>query len=196
MASPTAQSILWTTIAGFHVSAVLPELMHAGALGVTQVLSGSILKELCDAGVWGDGVGAATNTWQQQMQNQLIFAFEEFCAWTRAHHKPHTQKRFTVASMSLTTRLSWPCLKGKAHNALVVQEWLAHKTKEVCESDCSTYAALRACVAWGFATFHHVVRRAGAWLSSADVEQIRSTAPFVLGGYNALSAAAREKNVP
>ena len=39
-------------IVGWHLSIVMPEIMHGGPLGQIQSLDGSLLKDLADSGIW------------------------------------------------------------------------------------------------------------------------------------------------
>ena len=191
MCSIAARTSPLTQIIGFHLHTVLPELLHAGCLGVCQILNGCLLKEFADEGRWG--AGPVDGKWQDRLDVKLAVAWDSFINWARAHNKIHTQRCFTSLRLSLRNRMSWPELKGKAHNALVVMEWLGAIAQR---HDGTAHSELRACVAWGFNEFFHVVRIAGDWLSCRQLDRLRYTKIWVFDGYNKLSNEAARQGIP
>ena len=191
MDSVAARSSPLTQIIGFNIHTILPELMHAGCLGVCQILNGCLLKEFADEGMWG--AGPIAGKWQEKLDAKLSIAWDYFVNWAHAHSKTHTQKCFTALRLSLQTRWSWPELKGKAHNALVVMEWLGTIARR---HDGVARSELRACVAWAFNEFFHVVRTAGDWLSDRHLDRLRGTRIFMFHGYNTLSREAARQGIP
>ena len=192
MASDAAARSPLTQIMGFHLDSVYPELMHAAPLGVCAELIGSVIKELCSEGRWPSGGGGA---WQDKLQCQLTFAYDDFCRWAKRAAQKHTEKRFTVAKLSLKTLRSWPTFKSKAHNALVVQEWLGHVVQEACDG--AMYKELRATVVWAFVEFFQTIRSSTTqFLSDNDVSKIAMLETSLFKCYNQLSQLAADNNLP
>ena len=57
-------------IIGWHLNSVVPEAMHCGPLGTLQCLNGTLLKQLADQGIWGDG-GISSGNWFDKLDCQL-----------------------------------------------------------------------------------------------------------------------------
>ena len=116
MATAAAQLSPLTNIIGFDVHTVLPELMHAGCLGVCPILIACVIKELCAEGMWG--AMPAAGAWQDKMALTLYIAYDCFCRWAKDNCKTHTQKRFTPGRLGLKTLASWPELKCKSSQCI------------------------------------------------------------------------------
>ena len=141
-------------------------------------------------------MGCRTSRWQVagKLDAKLSIAWDSFFNWAHAHNKVHTQKCFNTLRLSLKNLLSWPLLKGKAHNALVVMEWLGTIARR--HVDGTARSELRASVAWGFNEFVHVVRAAGDWLSDLHLDRLHHTKVFIFHGYNTLSREAARQGIP
>ena len=126
MASAAARKCPMTQIPGWHLSTLIYEPLHVGPLGVCQDVCGYTLVDLCEEGAFGASAGHGT--WQEKLQPQLDSAYDEFilhCKRSRPQLYCY-QKRFTVASLDMKTlNTSWPRLKTKGGNCLVVLQWLA-----------------------------------------------------------------------
>ena len=200
MASLGASLSPLTKIIGWHLTTVLPESMHGGPLGCCPIVNGTCLLELCNLGFLGDAGGPGP--WAMRLGIQLSYAFEDLLTWSAQERKPHSQKRFTVAKLTLTSLQSFPVLKGKAHNQLVVQEWLATKTAEYNDSlrsqglAVSDYSKLRACIAWAWHSFFWVLRNAGSELDDSEVRKIEECGLFMFHGWNEAAALAIANNEP
>ena len=121
-------------------------------------------------------------------------AFEEFQHWRRGQHLTCSQKRFTRRRLSLLTKKSWPVLKGKAHNALVVCEWLvgqaeAHKVT-------SRNAQLMYAVVWAWHTFFNVCRAEPLILSDRALNAIRTLKPLMFDAWNELAWIHQAASIP
>ena len=96
--------------------------MHCTALGISQVACGNCLVILSANGRFGEARGRFALRLGIQLKN----AYRLFKAWAVANKRPHSQAMFTVAIMSMTDgTMSWPSMKGKAHNITVVVSRLA-----------------------------------------------------------------------
>ena len=168
-----------TRIAGWHLFLVLPDLMHCGPLGACQVLTGQCLKDLCDEQVWGDGGGSGG--WVQILRIQLAVAFSDFKTFASERKLTHSHKRFTPLRLSLTSLSSFPLLKGKAHNILVVQAWLSMLC--VTKSDGTAYSNLRACICTSWDRFFKVLKAAGPELNHAEVAELERQGLFMFDGW-------------
>ena len=188
MASLQAAMSPLTKTIGWHITTVWPEAMHAGPLGTCMILNGVCLHDLCDEGYFGDGGGPGE--WKMRLRIQLDDAFDEFLSWSGANMIEHSQKRFTVAKLSLKTLKSFPLLKGKAHNELVVQQWMAKITSDVIHwhrangREISEYQTLRACICWAWDTFFAVCRSAGPEFNDAEVAKLTECGTFMFHGWN------------
>ncbi len=146
--STEAKNAPLSGILGWHLSIVMPEIVHGGPLGQIQSLDGSLLKDLADSGIWGDG---GAGKWEVRLKTQLSIGYDEFRAWSAAEKKGHSQPRFTPLKLSLKSKKSFAVLKCKAHNSLVVLEWLATLVSK--HNGGSNYHDIRECVTWAWNKF-------------------------------------------
>lgn len=189
--SEAAKRAPLTKVCGWHLSIVHPEVMHGGPLGHLQSMNGSLLKDLADSGVWGEGGPGA---WDLTLGTVLSRAFDDFAAWSKVNKKEHNQPRFTVAKLSLKSKKSFPYLKGKAHNSLVITEWLA--TLVSVHNSGSHYHNLRECVAWSWNTFFTMLRSAKTFLSDSEMATVAKCEPLMFKGFAALEKIAFEQRKP
>ena len=88
-------------------------------------------------------------SWKPKLNIQLRYAFTNFLAFADRIGLKHTVPQFTTNSMSMKSSGAVPALKGKAHNVLVVTEWVAWVSQDLCDG--SEYSRTRAACSWA----HH-----------------------------------------
>ena len=144
----------FTFLIGWHLTLLLREPAHAGPLGVLGVINGQVIKDLVLAGVFGEAL--SLTKWDERFNYLVGMAWAAFDTWAKAHNKKHNVKLWTRWRLALTTMKSFPKLKCKAHDALVVLEWVAHMSnKHVvdCGDLPQEYGELRAWLCWSWHRF-------------------------------------------
>lgn len=176
---------------GFWFTMTRGELMHIGPLGVMPDAVGSAVIELCDEGKFG--VVDAPGGWEFRLGAQLSVAYSDFAVWCTRNHSEHTIKSFGVRKLSmLTLNFSWPSLKGKAHNCLVVTRWLSAKCSEY--SSESEYALIRSTVITAWADFFHISAHTEDpnWMNDSELAKLQTATDIILHGTNALASMNAE----
>ena len=101
---------------------ILIDWMHSGPLGIFQRVAGSAIISIACEGRFGHHTGKLSI----RTTNALKRAYGMFKRWAKSECLEHSQKRFTPGTLSVPqSRKQHPDLKGKAHNATVVIQWLA-----------------------------------------------------------------------
>ena len=181
-----------TSIPGWHISLNRGELMHSGPLGAMQDTIGSALEELCLEGVWD---GQDLSPWEFRRQVQLNCAFEDFVFWSQSANQQHTLKRFTRLQFCMRTASgSFPCLKGKAHNSLVLCRWL----DSVCSAfkNKSSYCRLRWQILWAWvAMFDICLSSDPDFLTPAEAKQFDDATGILLHGSKVLARLCASDSV-
>jgi len=184
---------------GFHITMVLPELMHSGPLGVHLRAAGSVLWELCDEGVYAHGETSA-HDWKAKLGLQLSCAYAQLRSYNKRHHVSCSQPRFTVARLSMRTRGCTPLLKAKAFNTLCVVDWLANVcSQQAAAAQHIEYFMDRAMMLWGLSAFFKIIRESlkhGIWMSSAELRELRLARNAFFGFYYKLHMLAEEDERP
>ena len=179
------------SVTGFHLWAIRIDLMHVICLGVFHWLNGSIIWELMLEGRWGP----EHTPWKDARGVQLERATKEFRQWCKDHNVCHSHPKFTLASLSMHSLSSRPCMKGKAHNMNVVADWLASVTaSQTGRGD--QHHDLRANACWGFTHGLRVMKRAGMYLTQRQCMQLEECRQHSLQCYGALSSACAANGIP
>ena len=187
----------FTFLIGWHLTLLLREPAHAGPLGVLGVINGQVIKDLVLAGVFGEAL--SLTKWDERFNYLVGMAWAAFDTWAKAHNKKHNVKLWTRWRLSLTTMKSFPKLKCKAHDALVVLEWVAHMSnKHVvdCGDLPQEYGELRAWLCWSWHRFFWVCRTCGAEFSDAETSELRSLKPYMFTAWNRILQVAIDGGVP
>ncbi len=185
---------------GFHRTMTRSEAMHVGPLGALPESAGSAMLELCDEGAF-----ECTDLmpWEDRISAQLAAAHHNFSRWAKHNKQEHTVKAFTRCGFSMyTLNTSFPCLKGKAHNCLVVARWLEAKCAEF--RGVSEYAQLRANVMWGWVEFFEVAGNTEDrdFMNATELQRLDSACKLILHGSSKLArinceaGKARWKTIP
>ena len=186
----------WTQLPGFRLDMIGPEVMHAGPLGACLYGAGSLLLELCQSGFFGIPARGPI-TWKQRLQFQLSLAYLDFKAFNRRHGKRCSQGKFKVARLSLTTQNGMPYLKAKASNAMHICEWLSDCARRQVVQHPSEYGQVRACMAWGMASFFKIIKSGGCpCLTCSELQKLREARNAFLGNYHQLRALNEEQGRP
>ena len=193
LASPAAGLSPISLTPGWHIQSLLPELMHGGPLGYNLVVSGSVLKELCQEARFCERLGAGT--WQEKMTLQLHAATASFKQWMQTNNRRCSHPRFTVRRLTLSDKESTPTLKAKAHNSVVVVEWLESVTHRVnVAHPCHSYYRDRATMVWGLAEFYRILRRSGRWLTTAQLGELKTARDATLVMFKKLADMAADES--
>ena len=176
---------------GFHLWAITIDLMHVICLGVFHWLNGTILWELALEGRWGP----EHTPWKEARGLQLERAFKEFRDWCRRRYITHSQCKFTLASLTMTSLQSRPMLKGKAHNMNMVADWLADVTASY-SGQGDAHHDLRANAIWGFTHALRIMKRAPMFLSTRHCQDLEECRRASLLCYGSLSEVCARLRVP
>ena len=104
-----------------------------------------------------------------------------------------TQKRFTRHKLSMKRMKSFPLLKGKAHNTLVVLQWLQH----LCQvhSDGSADHSLRHTIAFSWHKFFQLCRESPRFLGDDAVAEIIHLSKYMFHGWVGAAELAHIANL-
>jgi len=176
----------------FHiVDFILLGWMHATALGISQVAAGNALVILSSHSRFGEARGK----FQLKLSIQLKNAYRLFKTWASENKREHSQAKFTVAMMSmLDGNMSWPLMKGKAHNITVVVSWLAWflRTLPSPSEDEFKMSALF----WSLAECDWLFRDASTWLSAGQCTSVEAARKVLFENWSLLSSAAARAAFP
>ena len=195
LSSPAAGLAPASSLPGWHLQMVSPELMHAGPLGHNLVVNGSVIKELADEGFWA--TPPPTGAWQEKLQLQLSAATAAFKQWQKDNQRSCNQLRFTVRRLSLSSKQRVPELKAKAYNSLIVTEWLESECRKMSERwPSNSYFRDRATMVWGLAEFFRVLRRSPMWMSEEELEDLQVARDAACFLFRKLAGIALEEGAP
>ena len=156
MASISAQMSPLTAIPGFHIHMSVPECMHAGPLGTGPLLAGGSLLELADEDFMFGRFDHLTE-WKGKLYLQLAFAYTAFIDFCKRGNISSSQKKFSANMLRMRSRMVTPNLRAKAHNCMVVIDWLSAITaQQATKNPGNEYMQIRACALWGFSQFFWV----------------------------------------
>ena len=181
-----------TSLRGFSIHALRPEPLHIGPLGIMQHHAGSCLADLAFEGKFC--LVTLGQPWMQMIGEQLSMAYNHFDEWARLERLSHSQARFSCAKIGLTTRsTTWPCLKAKGHNCMIVVRWLS----SFCWQDAQGHAddskeMRRASASWGFDMLYRVgiEARDPNWLTAEELAMFETAGMMALSSTNELSKMA------
>ena len=115
-------------------------------------------------------------------------------------HRTHSQPRFSCAAVGVsTTKSSFPELRAKAHNCLMVTAWLADVTsKEAAAAAPGSHKSVRARCCMGFWQIYGICLKAENvnWLNDSEVEEIKMAGRCALFGINHLAVEAMPRKTP
>ena len=195
MQSPAALASPLTALPGFSLWIVMPELMHAGPLGISLHSCGSVIFELAAGGFWGHHPDVDTTPiWKSRLNLQLATAYQAFRGWMKTHKRAIRLGKLTVGKLSLHRMTDMPILKCKAHDAFVVGEWLCDICTKQANQTGNEYHITRASMLWGLSTFYAVVRQAGFWMSDPELNLLRESRDTYFSCYKRLRLMAEEAN--
>ena len=171
-------------IVGWHLSTVLPDMMHILGLGILQVAVGSTLRELCASNYWG--AAHVVGGWKVRFDLQLKLAYTDFIAYCSTT----SQAPFTVNMLSMKNLSSFPLFKGKAANTMVVSCWLARICKEIADRTNTEHDIARATMWWGFMQSIALCKESGQFLSDDTADKLMECRECALLGFNHLALEA------
>ena len=106
---------------GFHPGIVLPDIMHTIHIGVLGLVVSSLMLSLAMAGAFGHARGKFRDRLAAQLRQ---VAYPMFREWCRARQIRHSQVRFGPGLIGCSASNVYPEWHGKAHNCMVVAQWL------------------------------------------------------------------------
>ena len=178
-----------STFPGFDVTvSILLDWVHNGFLGIHLIACGSALVYLAGQGDFGNPAGGDRKV---ILAVRLKRAWQAFCKWCRDERVGHSQQVFTRASLSVPNAADWewPCLKAKAHNAMVIVRWLAALTSGT-TPDAPRPRRLMARLFWALAEIDHVFARGPQWLDDHHAERVKVARDTLFPSWVALAADA------
>ena len=158
-----------SSLLGFHVFAIVAELMHCGPAGVHLECGGCALLELCRNGQYGKH--AEIGEWQPSLEAQLAEAYVQFRTWSKARGVRTSQPLFKTTTLRMTSKFAVSQLHVKAHTTLLVIDWLAELCCR-CHSS-NEYEQDRSLLLWGLSSMFHIWRSAGKWLTRSELRDAR-----------------------
>lgn len=185
------RAVVLTRLPGFDLSFLLCDLMHILLLGVVQWAVGGVLWETCLTQKWHQPLGGARGPWQARMNLQLRHAYNHFRTWMRMNALTCSQPAFTVSGLSMSTLNSWPCLRAKAFNTLMVTKWLGNYM--LCEAKASPqneHVQRCATMLWGFTRVFDVCDEASMFLTPTQISELGKSREASLFSYAALAIEA------
>ena len=176
-------------VEGWHTHNLWEDALHCDYLGVRQVLCGSVLKVLCDAGVWEPG---QDGEWKDKMDFQLHLAYREFCVWTQSQHVTCSISPFSCATLSLKNKHSWARLKSKAAQCCTVSLWLAAKMETLATSTPTDHNKIMATTLWGFSELTRLYSLK-SFMNQTEISELRLARTAALVGFHRLSKIAMQE---
>lgn len=179
--------------------------MHELALGVGPVAFANALLELTEHDAFGKFVG----DWKTRTTAQLRIAHVLFKKYCKGAGLAHSQQRFTLPLLSMSSKDCWPCLKAKAHNCMMCICWMSsllnhehtHDHVAIPPRDTSDWTHSRACILYSFAMVWKIIRGKHhaappllqpsvlVWLSDKDASMLGRLARILHEKWHWLSAA-------
>jgi hypothetical protein len=98
----------------------MDDWMHDMHLGAGQVVSGSVLVDLCG----GRTTSAA------KLDVELEIEWTKLNSFTTAHRLSCSQPQFTAKNLGITSTGAYPGLSSKAYHCKIILFWLAHRVQE------------------------------------------------------------------
>ena len=189
------ETVPLTNLPGWHLSFLKGDLMHIALLGVCQWALGSCMWQLVLECHWAPRL--PRGTWRERAAAQLSRAYFDFVLWCRLRGLQCSHPPFTVCSMSMHQKTSWPYLKGKAANTLTIAKWVLHLSRiRADHAPADMHKQLVATMLWGFVEVFRICGAAGTWLSDAEARALDVAREASLQGYGALAAEAAAAHPP
>ena len=176
------QYLASTSLPGWNLNLVMPDLMHVLFLGVLPFAVGGIMWELCLENYWP---APPSGTWQHRRNEQLEAAYSHFKVWCKHSVLSHSQNKFTVGRLGMRTLDSTPELKAKAANCFTVARWLVSVLSSMPLGNPTHQSRL--CMLWGFVQSVLVLKEAGNFLTDAHAATLEETRAAALFCYKQLS---------
>ena len=187
------QHLRITSIPGFNIGCIQLDMMHILALGLFQVVLGSIFWELCTDRFFCPDV---EGPWRQRFAAQLEVAFHDFKQFCRANAIVDSQRPFTIGRLSLSSLHDRPCFKSKAGNTLKVAKWMSNLCTSIATATPSEHNQARAACLWGYVHFVDVCRQAPLWLRESDILELEECRQAALYGHAILASEANSGITP
>ena len=174
-------------IPGWHTYNIFEDALHDDHIGLRLDASGSILKELCAEGFWGDP--PSSGTWQHKLDVPLGRAHRSFKSWCKIKKTQVSQPLFSRLQLSMTVRTDFPVLKAKARNSVYVSEWLLQCCTESRSHSDSEHKRQRQLLMHGFMTFYNVIHdaRPRIVLSAAEIQSLKEAREMICFCYHWLA---------
>ena len=95
---------------GFCLATLLVDFMHSDLQGISSWIFANALYELIERGAFGEHVGS----WSVRFQRGLDQAYHDFQTYCREQGASHSQPRFTLSRLSMTSSQHWPDSKKQS----------------------------------------------------------------------------------
>lgn len=169
----------YSQLVGFHISMIVPDLLHCWNLGVSRDIIGSVLKIILTDGI----VFQAPN-----LPIRLLLASASLRQFAKQKKLPLRLKKLTKAKLSWKSR-QYPSLASSGYESYVVMLWL--------ESLLSNHAEIYAGMATLVWTSNHAISlmySAGLFLTPSEKENLTVLGNTFLSLYVSLAKNAMDAN--
>ena len=109
-------------IPGWHIEGMFEDALHDDLLGVRPLAVGGAMKDLADAGCWGN---ETAGEWKVLLNLKLDRAWNAFNHWLIQQNVTINQPPFSANILGMHRLTDWPELKGKGAACASVSRWLA-----------------------------------------------------------------------
>ncbi|CAE7162249.1 unnamed protein product, partial [Symbiodinium necroappetens] len=165
------------SLAGFHVSLIFPDILHAYHLGCGRDLLGSALFEMVAAGYFGAGTIPA----------RLAEATRRLKLYAKTNKLNLRLKKLTKTKLNWSTA-KYPELKSSGFDTYIVQQWVLHEISSVRDPGLDGNLVL---ALWASNHCISLWSNAGRrWLTSGEVQTVQKCGMVYMKCYIALAEKA------
>ena len=169
----------YSQLVGFHISMVVPDLLHCWNLGVSRDIIGSVLKIILTDGVIFRG---------PNLPIKLLLATESLRVFAKQRKLPLRLRKLTKSKLSWKSR-QYPSLASSGYDAYVIMLWI--------ESILSNHAEIYPEMATLVWTSNHAISlmySAGLFLTQNEKENLKVLGNAFLSLYVSLAKGAMDSN--
>ena len=182
-----------TRLPGFNIGCIQLDMMHILALGLLQIVLGSIFWNLCERKFFIPGI---VGPWKHRFSAQLEVAFRDFSNFCRANNINCSQRPFTIGRLSLKNLGSRPVFKSKASNTFKVAKWMSNICVSIASANPSDVNRAQSACIWAYVQFVDVCRCAPLWRRDSDRRELEFCRKTALFAHSVLAHEANAGRIP